>query len=60
MTPDNRREELIRSAFEGVGDEMLAVGPSKSGSVTVHFQHGVPLKVEWRMLARALDPVPRP
>lgn len=38
--------------MRGVGDELLALPPDKSGSVTVHFQNGVPMKVEWRLLAR--------
>lgn len=48
----DRREEVIRSAMKGVGDEMLDLPQDKSGSVTVHFQNGVPMKVEWRILAR--------
>jgi hypothetical protein len=49
---NGQRERVIRAAFEGVGDELLDLDTTKSGSVTVHFQNGIPMKVEWRMLAR--------
>lgn len=54
MTP-SQREKMVRVALEGVGDELLALDASKSGSVTLHFQNGIPMKVEWRMLARPLN-----
>lgn len=48
------REALIRAAFLGVAAELAEMGTSKSGSVTIHFQNGLPTKNEWRLLARSI------
>lgn len=48
------REALIRSAFLGVADDMAALGTAKSGKVIVHFQNGLPMKVEWQTVAEAI------
>lgn len=53
MTPSDR-EALIRAAFLGVAAEMAELDSSKSGRVTVHFQNGMPMKVEWNLSARPL------
>lgn len=51
---DGPRERAIREALEGVAEELLALDPKKSGHLLIHFQNGIPLKVEWRLLARPL------
>lgn len=52
MVKDDQRAQAIRIALEGVADELLALPPDRSGSVTLHFQNAVPMRVEWRILAR--------
>lgn len=53
MSPADR-ESLIRAALLGVAAEMAELDSSKSGSVTIHFQNGLPMKVDWRLLARPI------
>lgn len=50
-----QREALIRAAMHGVADELVSLDTAKSGSVTVHFQGTIPMKVEWRLLARPVE-----
>jgi hypothetical protein len=49
-----RRAEMIRDALEIVGDELIELGPNKSGSVTIHFQNGLPRKAEWKTNAELI------
>ena len=54
---NTQREAMIRAAFLEVAEELIALGPTRSGSVTVHFQNGgASLKSEWRFLARIIVP----
>lgn len=53
---DDRRKQLIREALDGVAEEMAALSVAKSGHVMVHFQNGIPMKVEWKLTA---EPVRR-
>ena len=51
------REKVVRESMAGVAEEMVKLGRQKSGHVLVHFQTGVPMKVEWRTVA---EPIRRP
>ena len=57
VVSEDARETFVRAAFDGVADELIALGSTKSGAVTVHFQNGVPLKIEWRTLAEPISRV---
>ena len=49
------RDTVVHEAFLAVADEFLdIVGPDKSGSVTVHFQNGVPLTHSWEIKGRTI------
>lgn len=51
---ESERTRRIHEAFQEVADEMIDMGQLKSGHVLVHFQNGMPMKVEWRTLAEPL------
>ncbi|HUG36665.1 MAG TPA: hypothetical protein VML54_06925 [Candidatus Limnocylindrales bacterium] len=53
----SEREKIVKDALAGVAEEMIKLGRLKSGHVLVHFQNGVPMKVEWRTVA---EPIRRP
>lgn len=55
LVSDTARAQRIREAMAGVAEEMIALGPLRSGHVLVHFQNGVPQKVEWRLVARPIQ-----
>lgn len=49
------RGAVVHDAFATVADEfMQLVGTDKSGSVTVHFQNGVPLTHSWEFKGRTI------
>ena len=48
----NPRAAIIRAAFKAAAEELIALGSAKSGHCLIHFQSGLPMTVEWRLLAR--------
>lgn len=54
---ESDRARRVREALAGVAEELIDLGWTKSGHVLVHFQNGIPMKVEWRTIA---EPIKRP
>lgn len=54
MIPSDR-EALIRAKMAAVAEELIELGVARSGHCLVHFQHGMPGKVEWRLTGRIIE-----
>lgn len=65
LVSEEHREKLVREAFAVLADEFLdRVQVSESGSLTVHYQNGVPLKRDYshggRIHLKRLTQAPEP
>lgn len=58
VSPANpQREAYIRKVFAQAAEELIRVDPSRSGSLTLHFQNGgTTIKDEWKFGGRIIVP----
>lgn len=55
VSAGDNRDRVVREAFQAVAEEFLElVKVDKSGSVTIHFQNGVPLTHSWEFKGRTI------
>lgn len=59
LVSEDQRKAYIRAAFAAVAEEMIEVGPTKSGHVEIHYKNGVPMVVDWRILGVSISQVLR-